>query len=434
MGFRTALSGLNAASTDLNVTGNNIANADTVGFKGSRAEFVDVYAASYQGISRLQAGSGTRVSQIQQQMNEGNIEYTDNNLDMAIAGKGFFVLEDESGSTKYARAGQFFPDDEGYVTNSQRERLQVYPPTDDGGFNTGQLTDLRLQTGEGPPSATENSEIGVNLNADDEAIDTDVYPDFDPDEPATYNYSTSQTVYDSLGAQHEMTMYFRKTDTNEWSVYTRMADGDGFAGAESNPYGDDGTINGPHTLSFNSDGSLESIDGEPPSDLTVEWSIDNGAQGNDGEPIPGLFEFDIDFTSATQYANESGVNELSQDGYATGMLTGIDIDDQGVAFANFTNGEARPLGKVALATFSNPQGLQPVGDSTWQETSDSGDPRLGEPGTSDLGLIQSGAIEASNVELAEELVNLITAQRNYQANSQTISTMDTITQTLINMR
>ncbi len=436
MSFRAALSGLNAANTDLSVTGNNIANASTVGFKGSRAEFVDVYAASYQGISRLQAGAGTRVAQIQQQMNEGNVEYTDNNLDMAIAGKGFFTLEDEAGGTKYARAGQFFPDDEGYVTNSQRQRLQVYPPNDDGTFNTGQLTDLRLKGGEGEPSATENSEIDLNLNADDEAIDPEVYPDFDPDEPATYNYSTSQTVYDSLGAKHEMTMYFRKTDTNEWDVYTRMADGDGFAGAQSSPYeAGDGTVNGPHSLSFNSDGSLESIDGEPPTEnLTLGWSIDNGAEGNNGEPIPGEFEFDIDFTGATQYANESGVSELSQDGYATGMLTGIDIDDQGVAFANFTNGEARPLGKVALATFSNPQGLQPIGDSTWQETSDSGDARLGEPGTSDLGLIQSGAIEASNVELAEELVSLITAQRNYQANSQTIKTMDTVTQTLINMR
>lgn len=463
MSFRIGLSGLNAASQDLSVTGNNIANASTVGFKKSRAEFVDVYAASYQGISRLASGNGVRTSQIQQQMNEGNIEYTDNNLDLAISGKGFFTVSD-NGAQKYTRAGQFAPDDEGYVVNGRDQRLQVFPPNGDGTFNTGQLTDLRLSTEEGPPKQTEESEVGLNLNADDDSIDGAVYPDFDPTNPDTYNYSTSQTVYDSLGAQHEMTMYFRKETTNEWNVYTRMTDsvddtagpagggvGDGFAEvnapAGANSYTDSGgtditNISRPVGVRFNPDGSIDQINPDvqgagawgAPAAVDYSWRIDNGAQGNEGNPVPGTMDFQVDFTQATQYAKDSATNRLNQDGYASGLLTGINVNDDGVVQANYTNGDARDLGRVALSNFSNPQGLQPDGDTAWVESPDSGEPLLGEPGTSNMGLIQSGAVEASNVDIAEELVNLITAQRNYQASSKTIQTQDTITQTLINMR
>jgi flagellar hook protein FlgE len=447
MSFRIGLSGLNAASQDLSVTGNNIANASTVGFKKSRAEFVDVYAASYQGISRLASGNGVRTSQIQQQMNEGNIEYTDNNLDLAVSGKGFFTVSD-NGAQKYTRAGQFAPDDEGYVVNGRDQRLQVFPPNGDGTFNTGQLTDLRLSTEEGPPKQTEESEIGLNLNADDDPIDVATYPDFDPTNPDTYNYSTSQTTYDSLGAQHEFTMFFRKTATNEWDVYTRMTDkvddtvgpsgggaGDGFAEPVTNPYApEEDTVDGPHSLSFNPDGSLNQIDGAAPAAVDYSFRIDNGASGNEGNPVPGTMDFQVDFTQSTQYAKDSATNRLNQDGYASGLLTGINVNDDGVVQANYTNGDARDLGRVALSNFSNPQGLQPDGDTAWVESPDSGEPLLGEPGTSNMGLIQSGAVEASNVDIAEELVNLITAQRNYQASSKTIQTQDTITQTLINMR
>lgn len=450
MSFRIGLSGLNAASQDLSVTGNNISNASTVGFKKSRAEFVDVYAASYQGISRLASGNGVRTSQIQQQMNEGNIEYTDNNLDLAISGKGFFTVND-GGQQKYTRAGQFAPDDEGYVTNGRDQRLQVFPPNGDGTFNTGQLQDLRLSTEEGPPKQTESSEVGLNLNADDDPIDTATYPDFDPNNPDTYNYSTSQTTYDSLGAKHEFNMYFRKTDKNEWDVYTRMTDnvddedgpdgtgaGDGFAETDD-PYVDSGgntidDVTAPKTLEFNPDGSLDQIDGAAPDAVDYSFTIDNGAEGNDGNPVAGTMDFQVDFTNATQYAKDSATNRLNQDGYASGLLTGINVNDDGVVQANYTNGDARDLGRVALSNFANPQGLQPDGDTAWVESPDSGEPLLGEPGTSNMGLIQSGAVEASNVDIAEELVNLITAQRNYQASSKTIQTQDTITQTLINLR
>ncbi|SFD92526.1 flagellar hook protein FlgE [Thiohalospira halophila DSM 15071] len=427
MSFRIGLSGLNAASQDLSVTGNNIANASTTGFKRSRAEFVDVYAASYQGISRLASGNGVRTSQIQQQMNEGNIEYTDNNLDLAISGKGFFTVSDQ-GAEKYTRAGQFSPDDEGYVVNGRDQRLQVFPPNGDGTFNTGQLQDLRLSTEEGEPAPTTTSEVGLNLNADN---DVPPVATFDPDETESYNYSTSQTVYDSLGSQHEMRMYFRKVSDNTWDVYTQMADGE-----VTNPGADQYDPNGDLTefpgvqqarrLEFTDNGDLDETTSDGGGVMDYDFSFNNGSA--DLNPIQ------VDFSGATQYAKDSATNRLNQDGYASGLLTGISINDQGVALANYTNGDSQELGQIALSNFSNPQGLQPDGDTAWTESSDSGEPLLGQPGTSNLGLIQSGAVEASNVDLAEELTSLITAQRNYQANSKTIQTQDTITQTLINLR
>ncbi|MFW6191296.1 MAG: flagellar hook protein FlgE, partial [Thiohalospira sp.] len=334
---------------------------------------------------------------------------------------------------------------------SQDQRLQVFPSNGDGTFDTGKLEDLRLSTDEGPPKQTETSEVGLNLNSDDEPIDTATHPDFDPEDSDTYNYSTSQTVYDSQGGEHEHTMYFRKTGKNEWETYTRMTDnvddedgpdgtgaGDDFAETDD-PYVDSGgntidDVTAPKTLEFNSDGSLDQIDGAAPDEVDYSFTIDNGAEGNDGNPVPGTMDFGVDFSNSTQYAKESATNELNQDGYASGRLTGIDVNDEGVVKANYTNGDARDLGRVALSNFSNPQGLKPDGDSAWVESADSGDPLLGEPGTGNMGLIQSGAVEASNVDLAEELTNLITAQRNYEANSKTIQTEDTITQTLLQLR
>ncbi|MBD3670077.1 MAG: flagellar hook protein FlgE [Gammaproteobacteria bacterium] len=445
MSFKTALSGLNAAQADLNVIGNNIANVSTFGFKKSRAEFVDVYAASYQGISRLQTGAGVRVAQIQQNMSQGLTTYTDNNLDLAIQGRGFFQVSD-GGGLYYSRAGMFSPDENGYVVNSRNQRLQVFAANSDGTFNTGSTVDLQISTSEGPPSQTTDVDLGINLNAEDTV--PAVGP-FDPADPLTYNYATSVTTYDSLGATHLATTYYVKTGANSWEVYTSVTDsvddtdgtafvgsaGDGFAEPEGpaafqyNQY-----IDGPHTLDFNPDGSLNLVDAAAtPTTVNYSFSLDNGAiDGPAGGPP--FFDFTIDFANATQYANDSGVTSLAQDGYATGLLTGVDVDDTGVVSANYTNGVSTPLGKVALGNFQNPQGLQPSGDSTWQETYNSGEVQLGEPGTGNLGLIQGGALEDSNVNLSEELVSLIVAQRNFQANAQAITTENTITQTIIQIR
>ena len=446
MSFKTALSGLNAAQADLNVIGNNIANVSTFGFKKSRAEFVDVYAASYQGISRLQTGAGVRVAQIQQNMSQGLTTYTDNNLDLAIQGRGFFQVSD-SGGTYYTRAGMFSPDQNGYVVNSRNQRLQVFPANADGTFNTGSTADLQISTSEGPPSATTNIDLGLNLNAED-TVPT-VAP-FDPADPYTYNYATSVTVYDSLGATHLATNYFVKSAANAWDVYTTVTDsvddtdgvttagtaGDGYAEPETfldvtNP----GYVSGPLAITFNPNGSLATVNGAAtPTSRTYSFTIDNGALN--GPPVANApyFSFDIDYANSTQYANDSGVTSLAQDGYSTGLLTGIDVDDTGVVTANYTNGVSTPLGKVALGNFQNPQGLQPAGDSTWQETFNSGEVQLGEPGTGNLGLIQGGALEDSNVNLSEELVSLIVAQRNFQANAQAITTENTVTQTIIQIR
>lgn len=435
MTFKTALSGLNAAQADLNVIGNNIANVSTFGFKKSRAEFVDVYAASYQGISRLQAGSGVRVAQIQQNMSAGGTTYTDNNLDLKVQGRGFFMVNDDAGQTYFTRNGMFAPDNQGNIINSRGLQLQVYPANTDGTFNTGAATGLQLATTEGPPSATTQLEVGLNLNADD-GLPT--LPGFNINTPESYNYATSATVYDSLGASHLATMYYEKTGANTWNVYTTMTDpvddvsatiGDGYALPTILPEaGNPTVVSGPHTLVFTPNGGLDpatGVDGGPPAPINFAYTIDNGATN---------MAFTMDYDKATQYANDSGVSFLTQDGYATGLLTGVDVDDSGVVFANYTNGVSEPLGRIALANFQNPQGLQPSGDSLWQETFDSGINRQGEPGTGNLGLIQGGALEDSNVNLSEELVALIVAQRNFQANAQAITTENTVTQTIIQIR
>ena len=405
MPFRIALSGLNAASADLKVTGNNVANAGTVGFKQSRAEFADVYAVAFQGVGDTTIGGGVRLARVAQQFTQGNIDFTQNALDLAINGEGFFVLSD-AGSRLYTRAGAFSVDRDGYVVNAVGQRLQVFPANPGGGFNTGALSDLRLDTSEGAPNATTRVTAALNLNAAETALGG-AASDIDITDPSTYNYSTSITVYDSLGQSHTATVYFRKVNTNEWA--TALAINGSRVG--------DGSPN----LTFDATGAIS-------SGGTVTYAAYNPGNGANALNIT------FDYTKATQYGTNYAINSLSQDGYTTGRLSGIDIDSTGVVFARYTNGQSKELGKVALARFPNPQGLEQRGDTVWAETYTSGDVLLGEAGTGTFGVIQSGALEASNVDIAEQLVNLITAQRNFQANAQVITTADTVTQTIINIR
>ncbi len=405
MSFRTALSGLNAAQTDLNVTGNNIANASTTGFKGSRTEFVDVYAASFLGVGSTTPGSGVRVSAITQDFSQGNIEFTSNNLDMAINGDGFFVLSD-NGANIYSRSGSFHLDRNGYVVNNQDARMQVFPAASGGNFDTGVLSDLQLQTSEGAPAATTAATVAVNLPAAAAVIPA-VTP-FNPNDPATYNNSSSLVVYDSLGTAHTATNYFRKDPVvNSWTSYIYV---DGVQAPGS-----------PDTLAFNPDGTLATV-----------TPLNYGPIPTTTGALP--INLAINYSATTQFGSAFAVNALSQDGYATGRLTGINIDSTGIVSARYTNGQSNILGKVAMASFANSNGLNQLGDTSWGETFTSGDRVLGEAGRGTFGLIQSGAVESSNVDVAEQLVNLITAQRNYQANAQVISTEDTVTQTIINIR
>lgn len=413
MSFKTALSGLNAASVDLSVTGNNIANASTNGFKESRAEFADVYATTFQGIGELTPGSGVRVTKIAQQFNQGNVDFTSNNLDLAINGEGFYALSN-NGAIEYTRAGAFSVDKDGYVVNHSNQRLQSFPAVSNGGvttFNTGVLQDLQLSTTVAPPNGTANILSNVNLDA----RETQPVAAFDPNDPTSFNHSTSLTLYDSLGNQHTGTFYYRATATpNQWDSYLYVNGANvPVGGAASTP------------LVFGTDGSLTSASGNA-----------NGQFTYDAIAIPGAnpLTLGIDYSASTQYGNKFAVNSLSQDGYTTGRLTGIDISDEGVVFSRFTNGQSQQLGQIALAKFPNSQGLTKMGDTNWAESFDSGSVVYGAPRSSNFGGIQSGALEASTVDISEQLVNLIVAQRNFQANAQVITTEDTVTQTIINIR
>ncbi len=405
MPFAIALSGLNAASADLGVTANNVANVNTTGFKMSRAQFSEVFAVGTQSVSSSASGSGVRLSAIAQQFTQGNIDFTDNALDLAIGGEGFFVISD-NGARSYTRSGAFGVDNQGNVVNAQGARLQAYPYAGNGLFNTGTPQDLQLTIGANPPQATTRASFGINLPAD---APPPANPTFDPTDPASFNHTTSVTVYDTLGAAHTATVYFIKDAApNTWNTEIEI-DGSAVTGAAPVVFNPDGSLNSPA-------GGLMPLGAFTPT---------TGA-----DPI----NLSLDFGAATQFGDNFGVNSLSQDGFTTGRLTGVSVDAEGVVFARFTNGQSTSLGKLALANFVNPQGLQQLGDTTWGESFQSGDALLGEAGTASFGNIQSGALEASNVDLTAQLVQMITAQRNFQANAQMISTADTITQTVINIR
>jgi len=405
MTFRIALSGLNAAQSDLDVTANNVANTATNGFKGSRTEFADLFAVSLQGVSANSSGNGVRVSNVAQQFAQGNIEFTDSNLDLAVSGQGMFMVSD-AGALAYTRAGAFQMNRDGYVVNSAGQRLQVYPPIAGGGFNTGGLSDLRLQTTDSPPQATANVEYVLNLPANATVPPVAV---FNPNDPNSFNQATSLTLFDSLGATHTGTLYFVKTATaNQWTAQMSI----------------DGTLVGtPQTLQYSNAGILTA-----PAGGQIAFPAYTPATGAANMAVT------VDFAQSTQYGANFAVNAVTQDGYTTGRLIGIDISETGIVNARFTNGVSTPLGQIAVANFANAQGLQQLGNTQWAETFASGQALRGQAGNSGFGLIQSGALEAANVDVTEQLVNMITAQRNFQANAQMISTADSITQTIINMR
>lgn len=632
MGFNTGLSGLRASSVDLDVTGNNIANASTVGFKSSQAQFGDLYASGFLSAGTNPIGDGVRVQDVKQNFGQGNISFTDNGLDLAINGDGFFVLNN-GGEVRYSRAGQFGVDKDGFVTNNQNMRVQGFVADEDGNLSgirgdlqvetdnlaprrtTNLRSDLNLDsretvlerrvadmgdytapagstgfpsetfeityadgsvvsvpinaagstdfsaadvvdvlngqdglsasatttyegmseadlnaaiaagnfsfdlavggvtvpvdttgvtdaaslvtainnaqaptisasltggnlrlidnrgnnvtagfTSDGPNPAPETTVGTVRPQADREITDIastsgatnltdswnarniEITNQFNPLDQRTYNHATSTTVYDSLGNSHEMTQFYVKqpapgngVGVSEWSVYLQI-DGEFVAGTDQNPY----------QARFDQDGELQSVNGDPNGEILIsDWTpkdADGTPNGADGPPAPGevittpipepptTSAFVLDLGNTTQYGSNFGVNDQRQNGYATGRLSGLDVSDQGVLFARYTNGQSQSLGQVALASFNNTNGLSPVGETTWVETFESGQPIIGAPDTGTLGSIKASSIEESNVDLSAELVNLIIAQRNYQANAKTIETSDVVTQTIINLR
>ena len=406
MSFNIALSGLNASSADLDVISNNIANVSTTGYKGSRSEFSDIFTSASIGSVSTAIGSGVNIARVAQQFSQGNINVTNNGLDLAISGQGFFRLSD-NGSTVYSRSGSFGIDNNGYITNAQNQRLTAYL-ADTSGNVTGALGDLQLSTANIIPQATSKIDIGVNL---DSAATVPTVA-FNSSDPSSYNNSTSLSLYDSQGTSHLGTLYFVKTADNSWDTHLFVD------GSEVSP-----SASG--AVTFNQDGTLAT-----PAGGKVDYSAFPIAGAND-------LTMTLDYGSSsptTQFGGNFGVNSLSQDGYATGQLSGVDIASNGTILARYTNGQSKTLGQVALANFANPQGLRQLGDTSWAESSESGVPLVGQPGTASLGSLQSGALEASNIDLTAQLVNMITAQRNFQANSQVIKTEDAITQTIINIR
>ena len=405
MPFRISLSGLDATSSALDVVANNIANSNTTGFKTSRVAFADVYATGSLNLSSLQSGEGVTIAGINQQFTQGNITQTGNNLDLAISGQGFFTLHDASGYN-YTRNGTFSVDRTGYVVNAQSQRVQIYPALPNGQFNTGALQDLQLNTSQSAPQATAAVAANVNLPAN-EPVPTNA--PFLPTDPLSYNNTTSTAVYDSLGYQHTATFYFiKQAAPNAWNVAMTV----------------DGTLVGPQqAMQFNSSGAITA-----PANSTFAFPAYPPTTG----ALP--MTMSVNFSGTTQYGNQFAVNTVTQDGYSTGQLTTISVDNTGVVAAKYTNGRSLLLGQLAISNFPNPQGLAPLGNSNWSETFASGNVIRGTAGSSNIGLVQSGALETSNVDLTKELVDMITAQRAFQANAQMITTDDQITQTILQIR
>lgn len=428
MGFQQGLSGLNVSSKNLDVIGNNVANASTVGFKSGQAQFADVFAASLSGAGTAPVGLGAKLAAVSQQFTQGNITTTNNPLDLAINGGGFYIVSQPGTSTPYySRNGQFSLDSTNNIVTNEGYRLQGYPIDSAGNILVGSTpSDLTVSRAKIEPLATGTSALAngvqANLNLDSREAIIPAATLFDYTNPSTYNRSTALSIYDSLGNPHTLTLYFKKTAVNTWETYTTVTNPAG-----ATPTFTDLSAGGTviqQTLNFSTAGALV---GAP-----VAQPITDAELGYPGGV--NAMSFPIDFSSSTQYGSTFTVNSLAQDGFSSGELAGFNVGADGIIKGRYTNGQSKNLGQVALANFANPQGLQPQGNNRWSVTSSSGVALINIPGAGGTGVLQSAAVEDSNVDLTQELVNMITAQRVYQANAQTIKTQDAVLQTLVNLR
>lgn len=450
MAFQQGLSGLNASSKALDVISNNVANSSTVGFKTGDAHFADMYASALSGAGASQIGIGTSISAIMQQYTQGNISTTNNPLDIAINGNGFYRLS-TNGSITYTRNGQFHEDKNGYIVNDQGARLTGYKADATGLIVPSTPTDLQVNTSDIAPVETGTSVGGdytgvkAVLNMDSRQTSPTGYVNagnawtagpttgtWNPN-ANTYNYSTSLDVYDSLGNSHNLTMYFVKNTTSgQWEVHANV---DGTTDQHVTFTNSAGTAVNPPVLQFDSNGALDTAT----SVFNVKVDLngvetDLGATNGANSPIGGATGFKIDFSGTTQYGSSFSNTTLKQDGYTSGRLTGLSVSTDGTLQGRYSNGQTKNMGQIVLANFPNNNGLTSLGGNQWAETSTSGQPTLGTPNTGSLGSLQSNAVEESNVDLTAELVDMITQQRNYQANSQSIKTQDQIMNTLVNLR
>lgn len=382
MGFSQALSGVNAASANLNVIGNNIANSATVGFKGSKTQFADVYAGS-------KVGLGTKVTGVIQNFNDGNLETTDRNLDVAIAGTGFLKFS-QNGSTVYSRNGQLTMTPDGFLVNAQGDKLM------------GTNGVIQVPADGMPAKATDSVQESVNLNSGDPIIAVA----FNPADSSTYSYTNTVNSRDSLGNLQKVQLYYTKTGVNTWNVRAAI---NGVPSASA-----------PQTLNFTANGTLTGYAATP-----FAFPMTNGSNN---------LAINLDMTGTTQFGSAFNVNSLVQNGYPDGAFVGITIDKNGDIVGNYSNEEKVVLSTIQLANFRNPEGLKPMGDNVWAETSTSGQSLDGQAGVGLFGSVESGVVETSNVDMTQELVAMIIAQRAFQANAQTIKTQDEVLQQAVNLK
>jgi flagellar hook protein FlgE len=512
MSFQQGLSGLNGAAKALDVIGNNISNSSTVGFKGSTTQFADVYARSLNGAGGITAGIGTSVAAIAQQFTQGNIETSNNPLDIAINGGGFFRTTTQ-GSTQYTRNGQFSLDKNGFVVTPQGANLTGYSVGPTGKVLAGAPIPLQISTVDQKPNVTTRVDTSINL---DSRADMPINQPFNASDPTTYNKQTPVDVYDTLGNPHVMSMYYAKSGPGTWDVYVgtdgtemnaALADSASQtdtaavaaragwdAASKAVPYDATAVATALATYAAAAGAAVSTVAGTLGADTTAQTAITDAATaaGNTPGYTPdevdkdiamsvsvtakpvGTLKFDtngalsasamasmtppqtlplkillpvdpptgakqiipitLSFTGTTQYGLDTSEKKTSQDGYTAGHLQRFSAGADGTILGQYSNGQSKPLGQIVLANFTNANGLEPLGGNSWAESSDSGPPLVGTPGTGAFGNLQSSATEASNVDMTAELVNMITAQRVYQANAQTIKTEDQIMQTLVNLR
>lgn len=494
MSFQQGLSGLNAATKSLDTIGNNVANSGTVGFKMSQAQFSDMYQASLTGAGAAQIGTGVKLAGVVQQFTQGNVTVTGSAMDMAINGRGFFRTVDQNGTIAFSRNGQYQVDKDGFVVTNAGHKLTGYVPNAAGVILQGQPQPIQISAADMLPKQSTAVTAGTNLDA---KAAVPLTATFNPLDPTSFNNSTSLSIYDSLGSSHVGGLYYQRVSIDVATLspaamaassnIMTLASTTGLAiGNTLTVGGQTYTVTGvssPTTLTVTPaaglavagpvtatnagspdwnvyltiDGSIVSgpvLPANPPSTVVPPGNVLTQLRFDTlgklisplGPPVGNMVSnvftppaaagqtLTFDFGQSSQYGAAFGVNTLTQDGYTSGRLSGYNTSPEGIILGRYTNGQSRSLGQVVLANFTNPQGLQPAGGNEWFESSASGQPLIGAPGTSSLGMIQSSAVEDSNVDLTAELVNMITAQRIYQANAQTIKTQDQIMQTIVNLR
>lgn len=446
MSFNIALSGLATSQKDLDVTANNIANVKTTGFKQSRAEFADVYASSIFSNNRTKTGDGALTSMVAQQFSQGTLDFTENALDMAIKGNGFFTTAPSISSQdfSYTRAGNFKLNRENFIVDNEGNYLQAFPVDRRSGKTSSvalsTMQPIRIPDVAGAPSQTSNIYTAFNVDARVtpivEIAGPPVMSNFDPASPATYHNSTSTTVYDSLGESHIVNMYFVKRDANTWDVYSTFDGQEVSFDSPANPSAPSAAGFTGTRVTFDASGNPvvtpPSLSFPPVSFGMTAALLGNGADTS--QTIQLNFQNETGTSIPTQYASNFEVTNLNQDGTTVGRLTSVEVDASGLVAASYSNGDTQFLGRVALVSFANEQGLQQIGSTKWQQTIDSGDAIAGEANSGIYGAIESSALENSNVNLTQELVDMIIAQKNFQANSRALEVNSTLQQTILQVR